>query len=149
MPLAGLVRRLWCALSITLSAGWDRTGPAGLRRPFLTFCQPACGPPSRKRSGSWRFRSDRLGGVSLEELVDLGLVDAREGARGQSGEQARRGARRRPRLVGPAVGETRGSAATARFVGAVAHGAMGSLAAAEPLHVVEGHADAHRVLALL
>ena len=87
--------------------------------------------------------------MRLEELVDLGLVDARERARRQRREQARGGAGRRLRGIRPPVGQGARRTTTAALVGAARHRAVRGLASAEPLHVLERHADRHRVLALL
>ena len=74
--------------------------------------------PAARRTASGGAAAGHSGRVRLEELVDLGLVDARERARRQRREQATLGCARRPRGIRPPVGQVGGRPPAARLVGA-------------------------------
>ncbi|MPM64209.1 hypothetical protein SDC9_111095 [bioreactor metagenome] len=81
----------------------------------------------------------------VEELVDLHVVDAREGTRRQGGEQVRVCPGARPGVRPPALGQCRGRPAATGHVGAAGDRMFLRVAAAEPLGVPVRHAETGRI----
>src|SRR5690606_24868621 len=84
--------------------------------------------------------------VRLEKVVELGVVDSRERARGKRRQDVRVQLRARPRLVRPPLGEVDLGPAAARRVGARRELAIGGLTTSEPLRVSERNTERDREL---
>src|SRR6185312_5356416 len=82
-----------------------------------------------------------VGGVLVEELVDVGVIDAGKAAGRQGGQDMRVGPGGGPGLALPAFGQRGRRAAAALAVGAGRLGSGGRLPAAEPARVLERHAE--------
>src|ERR1700728_4199461 len=85
-----------------------------------------------------------VGRVAVEELVDIHVVDAGEGAGRQDGQDVAVGPGRWPGLPLPALGEGGGGALAALAVRAQRPGPDRGLPAAEPAGVAERHAEGDR-----
>src|SRR5260370_14800901 len=83
-------------------------------------------------------------GVAVEELGNVGVIDAGEAPGGQRGQDVRVRAGRRPGLTVPPFGQRGRRAAAALAVGTGGAAPGGRLATAEPAGVLERHAERDR-----